>query len=118
MHEPRRVDAFLPLKPLVFQILLTLAGGERHGYGIVQDIAGRSAARLRLRPGNLYRTLDRMLELGLIEEAEQRLSVAGGERRRYYKITSLGRRAAAAEAARLEALVRHARAARLLKART
>jgi len=72
MPEPRSVDALLPLKPLVFQILLTLAGGERHGYGIVQDIARRRAARLQLRPGNLYRILDGALELGLIEEAEQR----------------------------------------------
>ena len=118
MHEPRSADALLPLKPVVFQILLTLAEGERHGYGIVQDIAGRTAARLRLRPGNLYRALDGMLELGLIEEAEPPSSAAGDERRRYYKITPFGRRVGAAEATRLRALVQHARAARLLKART
>jgi DNA-binding PadR family transcriptional regulator len=104
------------MKPVVFQVLLTLANGERHGYGIVQDIAARTAAAMRLQPGNLYRTLNEMLEQGLVAEAgERRAADAGDERRRYYRITKQGLDAAAAEARRLEALVKEARASRLLK---
>ena len=118
MQQPRSADALLPLKPVVFQILLTLAEGERHGYGIVQDIVARSAARLRPRPNNLYRALDALLDLGLIEETEPRSSTVGDERRRYYKITLFGRRVAVAKATRLETVVRDTRTVRLLKART
>ena len=86
-----REDQLLPLKPVVFHVLLSLADGERHGYGIVQDIAQRSAARMRLEPGNLYRSLKSMLEDGLIEESERRpASDLGDERRRYYRVTRLG----------------------------
>ena len=106
-----REDQLLPLKPVVFHVLLSLADGERHGYGIVQDIAQRSAARMRLEPGNLYRSLKSMLEDGLIEESERRpASDLGDERRRYYRITRLGRRVAAAEAERLQELAAQARA--------
>ena len=66
------VDRLLPLRPVTFQILLTLAGGERHGYGITQDIAGRTSAKMRLEPGNLYRSLRAMLDDGVIEESERR----------------------------------------------
>jgi DNA-binding PadR family transcriptional regulator len=109
--QSRAVDDLLPLRPVVFHVLLTLADGERHGYAIVQDIAERSSARLQLEPGNLYRHLKSMLDDGLIEESERR--PAGGnddERRRYYRITKLGRQAAIAEAARLDALAAEARA--------
>jgi DNA-binding PadR family transcriptional regulator len=107
----RDVEALLPLKPVVFQVLLSLAAGERHGYGIVQDIARRGAARLRLEPGNLYRSLKSMLEQGLIEESERRPAAdLGDERRRYYRITRLGRRVASAEAARLQELAAEAQA--------
>src|SRR6476646_8719298 len=99
------VDRLLPLRPVTFQILLTLAGGERHGYGITQDIAGRTSAKMRLEPGNLYRSLRTMLDDGLIEESERRPAPdLDDERRRYYRITPLGRRVAAAEIARLEAV--------------
>ena len=112
-------DDFLPLKPVVFQVLLSLAAGERHGYGIVQDIASRTAARMRLQPGNLYGSLREMLDAGLIVESERRpASDLDDERRRYYRITPLGRRVAAAEAARFESLVREARTRRLLKGRS
>jgi DNA-binding PadR family transcriptional regulator len=106
----RAAEEFLPLRPVVFQVLLSLADGERHGYAIVQDIGVRSAARIRLEPGNLYRHLRFMLDEGLIEETDRR-AVAGkeDERRRYYRITRFGRQVALAEAARLEAVAREAR---------
>ena len=104
-------DRFLPLKPVVFQILLSLADGERHGYGITQDIASRTSARMRLEPGNLYRSLKAMLDDGLIEESAKRPAPdLDDERRRYYRITALGRRVAAAETARLELVVAEAKA--------
>ena len=110
------VDALLPLKPVVFQVLLSLADGERHGYGIVQDIAARTAARMRLDPGNLYRSLKLMLDLGLIEESDRRPAPdLDDERRRYYRITRRGVRAAQAEAARLADVVADARARKLLR---
>jgi DNA-binding PadR family transcriptional regulator len=112
------VDRLLPLRPVTFQILLTLAGGERHGYGITQDIAGRTSARMRLEPGNLYRSLRTMLDDGLIEESERRPAPdLDDERRRYYRITPLGRRVAAAEIARLEAVIADAKAKKWLRAR-
>jgi DNA-binding PadR family transcriptional regulator len=107
----RAAEDLLPLRPVVFQVLLSLADGERHGYAIVLDIAERSAARLQLEPGNLYRHLKFMLDESLIEESERR-PVPGkdDERRRYYRITRFGRQVALAEAARLEALATEARA--------
>jgi DNA-binding PadR family transcriptional regulator len=112
------VDRLLPLRPVTFQILLTLAGGERHGYGITQDIAGRTSARMRLEPGNLYRSLRTMLDDGLIEESERRPAPdLDDERRRYYRITPLGRRVAAAEIARLEDVIADAKAQKWLRAR-
>ena len=110
---PRRddVDHHLPVKPVAFQVLLSLAEGERHGYGITQDVAGRTAARIQLEPGNLYRTLRAMLDDGLIEESEKRPAPdLDDERRRYYSITPLGRKVAAAEIARLEAVIADAKA--------
>jgi DNA-binding PadR family transcriptional regulator len=111
------VDRLLPLKPVIFQILLSLADGERHGYGITQDIAARTAARMRIEPGNLYRSLRTLLDDGVIEESERRPAPdLDDERRRYYRITPFGRRVAAAETARLEALVREAKAKKWLRA--
>ena len=116
---PRDPETLLPLKPVVFQVLLSLVDAERHGYAIVQDIAERSSARMRIEPGNLYRTLRAMLDEGLIEESDRRPAPGlDDERRRYYRITRFGRRVAAAEAARLVQLVADARARNLLKART
>lgn len=107
----RAAEDLLPLRPVVFHVLLSLADGERHGYAIVQDIGERSAARLQLEPGNLYRHLKLMLDDALIEESDRR-PVPGrdDERRRYYRITRFGRQVALAEASRLEALAREARA--------
>jgi DNA-binding PadR family transcriptional regulator len=112
----RDPNVLLPLRPVVFQVLLSLAAGERHGYAIVQDIAERSSARMQLEPGNLYRTLRFMLEEALIEESDRRPAPEiDDERRRYYRITRFGLRVAQAEAARLAELVREARARDLLK---
>jgi DNA-binding PadR family transcriptional regulator len=115
-------EAFLPLKPVVFHVLLSLADNERHGYGIVQDIAARSSARLRLLPGNLYRSLQWMLDRGLIEESDRRPAAdrPGGhdERRRFYRITRFGRQVTSAETRRLEAVVAEAKARNLVKERS
>jgi DNA-binding PadR family transcriptional regulator len=112
------VDRLLPLRPVAFQILLSLADGERHGYGITQDIAGRTSAKMRLEPGNLYRSLRAMLDDRLSEESGRRPAPdLDDERRRYYRLTPLGRRVAAAETARLEAVVADARSKRWLRAR-
>ncbi len=104
-----------PLTPAVFHILLALVDGQRHGYGIVQEIAGRSGGTVRMGPGTLYGSIKRMLADGLIVETEQRPDPAiDDERRRYYQVTDLGYRVATAEARRLEQLVRVAHAKRLL----
>jgi DNA-binding PadR family transcriptional regulator len=104
------IESLLPVKPVVFEVLLSLADGERHGYAIVQDIAHRTAARIRLEPGNLYRSLKWMLAQGLIEESERRPAPdLDDERRRYYRITRRGQRLAVAEAARLQAVVAEAK---------
>ncbi|HSK09771.1 MAG TPA: PadR family transcriptional regulator [Vicinamibacterales bacterium] len=115
----RDPDSLLPLKPVVFQVLLSLVDGERHGYGIVQEIAERSSARMQIEPGNLYRTLRFMLDEGLIDPSDRRPPPGkDDERRRYYRITKFGQRVAAAEAARLVELVAEARARHLVKGQT
>ncbi len=112
--EPE-VAALLPLTPAAFQILLALAGGERHGYGIMREIADGSGGKTRLGPGTLYRSIKQMLGAGLIEESGERPDPAlDDERRRYYRLTAFGRRVARAEAERLAQLVDMARAKRLL----
>jgi DNA-binding PadR family transcriptional regulator len=99
----------LPLA--TFHILLALAHDDRHGYGIIQDVAARTGGELRLSAGTLYRSIQRMLEDGLIVEVRERPAPEDDdERRRYYRITSLGRAAARAEARRLAGLVELARA--------
>ena len=101
--EPR---AHLPLKPVDLELLLALADDERHGYGLVQAIAAHTNGLVELDPGNLYRVVKRMLADGLVAEAGQRsVPDEGGERRRYYRITPLGKRVLAAELERLRALV-------------
>lgn len=99
----------LPLSPTIFHILLSLGVGERHGYAIKREIAARTDGKLKLGPGVLYASIKKMLELGLIEETDERPdSHLDDERRRYYRITSLGRRAAQAEATRMRELVAQA----------
>ena len=112
MYRPERA----PLTPAVFHILLSLADGEKHGYGIMQEVADRTDGEMVMGPGTLYGTLKRMLEAGLVKESGERPDPSSvDQRRRYYRLTSRGRRMATKEAERLLMLVRAARAKSLLK---
>ncbi len=105
----------LPLTPAVFSILLALADGEKHGYAIMLEVDESTDGRVRMGPGTLYGSLDRMLKAGLIEESGRRLDSAGSdERRRYYRIADFGRRVLQAETSRLAKAVRMARAKKVL----
>ena len=108
-------DSLLPLPAAVFHILITLADRDRHGYSIMQDVAARTGGKVQLSAGTLYSSIRRMLEQGLIEELEESPDPSStDERRRYYRLTRFGKRAAAAEVARLNALVQQARATGLV----
>ncbi len=114
LDRVRGIDQYLPLRRVEFHILLSLSAGERHGYGIIQDIEARGETSVP-DVGTMYRALARMLEAGLIEAAaRQPAPDTGDERRNYYRITSAGVRVARAEARRLEALMRAARVGGLL----
>jgi DNA-binding PadR family transcriptional regulator len=114
MDRQRPVERFLPLRPVEFDILLSVAAGERHGYGIIQDAEGRGAIIVP-DVGTLYRALRRMQEQGMIVPSERREAPdAADERRNYYRITELGLQVARAEARRLAALMRAARLGGLL----
>ena len=105
------VDQLLPLPPATFHILLALADEDRHGYAIIQDVSARTDGVLKLSPGTLYRSVQRLLEQGLIvETADRPAPELDDERRRYYRITPLGIATARAEARGLNDLVRMARA--------
>jgi len=105
----------MPLRPVEFHILLALAGEERHGYAILQEVAAVTEGDIELEPGTLYRALHRMLRDGwVVESARRPAADVDDERRRYYRITAAGRRVASAEAERLWRLVTVARAHRLL----
>lgn len=109
-------ELLLPLPSAAFHILMALAAGDRHGYAIIQDVAQRTQNRLKLGAGTLYRSLQRMLEEGLIIEVAGRVAIGrpnperDDERRRYYRITRFGESVARAEARRLTELVRLAKA--------
>lgn len=110
------VSRFLPLTPAVFQVLLALADEERHGYAIMQEVELRSGGGVRLGPGTLYGTLKRLLADGLVQESDERPDPElDDERRRYYRLTSIGREVAVAEAERLQKLVADARSKALLR---
>ncbi len=112
------LSGFLPLAPATLHILLSLAGEDLHGYGIMQEVRRQSDGRYRLGPGTLYDNLQRLVHQGLVEETQRR---AAGEdaRRRYYRLTSLGRGVLSAEIGRLEGVVEQAKAhLRRLKPRT
>ena len=103
-------EALLPLPTAVFHILIALADRDRHGYSIMQDVAARTDGKVQLSAGTLYSGIRRMLEQGLIEElAESPDPENTDERRRYYRLSKFGRRAAAAEVDRLQAMLNHAR---------
>ncbi len=115
MDRDRRIETLLPLRPVEFHILLSLAGGERHGYGIMQDAKERGESAVP-DVGTLYRALARMVDQGLIEAGARRAAPdASEERRNYYRITDAGLRVARAEARRMEALTRVARLGGLLE---
>jgi len=98
-------DNPIPLSPAVFHILLSLGEGERHGYALKREIAKRTNGRLKLGPGVLYGSINKMLDLGWIEESDERPDPhLDDERRRYYRITSFGKQVARAEAARMREL--------------
>jgi DNA-binding PadR family transcriptional regulator len=102
----KKSESFLPLKPHWFHVLLSLAEGDQHGYGIMQEVLERTNDKVRLWPATLYGTLKRLIEAGLIEESSRRPEPADDDaRRRYYRLTSLGRRVLDAESHRLEDLV-------------
>ena len=101
-------QALLPLPPVTFHILAALADGERHGYAIIQDVAERTGGQLKIQAGTLYRSIQRMLEQGLVVESRER---EDDERRRFYRLTPFGRAVAQAEARRLAQMVKLARAA-------
>jgi DNA-binding PadR family transcriptional regulator len=111
IRDPRANDDLTPLSAAFFHILLSLGDGERHGYALKREISLRTGGKLKLGPGVLYGSINKMLELGLIEESDERPDPhLDDERRRYYRITSHGRKAARAEAARMRELVQLAAA--------
>ncbi len=98
----QRPETFLPLKPATFLVLVVLAAQELHGYGIKKEVGKRSAGRIDMEPGMLYRLMARLVVQGLIAEADRRrVDEQGDERRRYYRITDLGRDVVEGEAARM-----------------
>ena len=111
-----RTDRFLPLKPLVLDVLLELAEGKRHGWRLIRAIQQRDGGA-RILPANFYRTLRALRDEGLIAEASGDASEDPAERRQYFSLTPLGAKVARAEVKRLESLVLDPRARRLLKAR-
>lgn len=114
--KPRGVEALLPLKPKVLHVLLAVADGPRHGYSVMQEVAARTEGQVRLWPAALYSLLRELEKLDWIVESDTRPAAdEDDERRRYYALTSLGRRVLDAEVRRLEAIVLHARASRALR---
>ena len=121
MGKSDSVEHHLPLKPVDFHVLLVLTDGDLHGYGIVKEIDQRTEGGIRLEPGNLYRYLRRLVDEGMVEPSARRSvtdasrrhdasAAPGGDRRRYYSVTPLGRAVLSAEAVRMRALVAAAEA--------
>ena len=107
-------ETMLPLKSVETLMMTMLAGGERHGYGIRQDILEHSGGRIELEAGNLYRNIRRLESAGLIEASSQRHDPRDDERRIYYRLTPFGRRVLTAELLRLRELVQLAEAQRII----
>jgi DNA-binding PadR family transcriptional regulator len=106
MAEPN-TQSFIPLKTNWFHIMLALASGEQHGYGIMQDVLNRTTGKVRLWPATLYGSIKRLIEAGLIEESNERPAPELDDaRRRYYRLTPLGKGVLGAECDRLQELVR------------
>jgi DNA-binding PadR family transcriptional regulator len=116
MKKPSSAESFLPLKPNWFHILLSLSAEEQHGYGIMQQVLERTNGKVRLWPTTLYGTIKKLIEVGLIEESEERPAPQLDDaRRRYYRLTALGHRVLDAESRRLQELVGMLRGKRVLK---
>jgi DNA-binding PadR family transcriptional regulator len=115
MADRDRLERFLPLKPLVFDVLMALADGKRHGWALVREVQQREGGE-RILPGNFYRTLRVLKDDGLIEDAPGDSNEDPGERRQYFRLTALGTKVARAEAQRIKALVVDPRLRKLLKA--
>ena len=114
--KPRAVDPLLPLKPKVLHILLAVADGPRHGYSIMQEVLERTDGQVRLWPAALYGLLRELEKRDLILESDDRPSAEkDDERRRYFELTSHGKRVLDAEVRRLEAIVSQARSSRALR---
>lgn len=108
--EQAEIDALLPLPPVTFHILVALAGDDRHGYAVIQEIAARTGGDVQLGAGTLYRSIQRMLEQGLISEVRERPArELDDERRRYYRLTPFGSAVARAESRRLAKMLKLAR---------
>jgi len=115
-REPGSAAHLLPLKPLHFLMLVSLLDGERHPYGLKKDLEARESGRLRLGAGTLYRAIQQLVDAGLIAESDRRpVRELDDERRTYYRLTTLGRQAVAAEARRLTALVGSSRVKKLVE---
>ncbi len=119
INDATRPSDFLPIPRDAFHILVSLADRDRHGYSILLDIADRTESTYRISPSTLYSVIKRLLDAGLIQELEERPDPEhDDERRRYYRLTPLGRKVATLEAQRLNRLLRDARATGLLPGRT
>ncbi len=117
-HSQSDISALIPLPPATFHILMAVAQEDRHGYGIIQDVIRRTNGELKLSAGTLYRSVQRMLEQGLIDETDDRPAPElDDERRRYYRISAFGTAVARAETRRMTQLVRMARTQGLLPER-
>lgn len=108
-------QSFLPLSTATLHILLALAGGDRHGYAIMKEVDETTEGTIRLGPGTLYRSIESLREDGLIEESAHRPAKDEDQRRRYYRLTGVGRRVLAAESRRLAAIVALAHAKKVLQ---
>ena len=112
----RESEPPVPLKPKVLHVLLAVADGPRHGYSIMQEVAGRTDGQVRLWPAGLYGLLRELEKIDLIVESDKRPAAEDDdERRRYFELTARGKRVLDAEVRRLEAIVNHARASRALR---
>ena len=114
-RTPRKVEDMVPLTPAVLHILLALADGERHGYGIMQEVTRSAGGQVKMGPGTLYGSIKRMLADGLIQESDERPDPAlDDERRRYYRLTNFGLRVMRVEVQRLQQIVRLARSKQVM----
>lgn len=112
--SPHRPGDLLPLKPLDLHVLLVLAEGDRHGYGIMKEVERQTRGSVRLELGSLYRLIDRLMQSGLIEEAAARPRAESGSRRRYYRLSRFGQKVLRAEADRLTRVVQQMRGMKLV----